>query len=45
MTQKLKIPSPLASLLPVLVLVVLLFFTIRLLGADALGGAVRFACC
>lgn len=38
MTQKLKIPSPLASLLPVLVLVVLLFFTIRLLGADALGG-------
>lgn len=33
-----KIPSPLVSLLPVAVLVVLLFFTIRLLGADALGG-------
>lgn len=27
-----KIPSPLVSLLPVAVLVVLLFFTIRLLG-------------
>ncbi|WP_304322825.1 Na+/H+ antiporter NhaC family protein [Phocaeicola plebeius] len=38
MTQKMKIPSPLVSLLPVAVLVVLLFFTIRLLGADALGG-------
>lgn len=38
MTQKLKIPSPLVSLLPVLALVVLLFFTIRLLGSDALGG-------
>ena len=33
-----KIPSPLVSLLPVAVLVILLFFTIRLLGADALGG-------
>ena len=38
MTQKMKIPSPLVSLLPVAVLVILLFFTIRLLGADALGG-------
>ena len=33
-----KIPSPLVSLLPVAVLVILLFFTIRLFGADALGG-------
>nr|WP_302462993.1 Na+/H+ antiporter NhaC family protein [Phocaeicola plebeius] len=38
MTQKMKIPSPLVSLLPVAVLVILLFFTIRLFGADALGG-------
>ena len=38
-----KIPSPLVSLLPVAVLVVLLFFTIRLLGADA--EVARFVCC
>jgi hypothetical protein len=38
MTQKMKIPSPLVSILPVAVLVILLFFTIRLFGADALGG-------
>ena len=35
-----KIPSPLVSLLPVAVLVVLLFFTIRLWAEVA-----RFVCC
>jgi len=34
-----KIPSPLLSLVPIIVLVVLLFFTIRIFGADALDGA------
>lgn len=33
-----KLPSPLLSLIPLLVLVVLLFFTIRIFGSDALGG-------
>ena len=33
-----KYPSPFVSLLPIVVLIVLLFFTIRLFGADALGG-------
>jgi len=32
-------PSPLLSLVPVLVLVVLLFFTIRIFGSDALAGS------
>ena len=31
-------PSPLVSILPIAVLISLLFFTIRLLGSDALGG-------
>ena len=31
-------PSPLVSILPIVVLIALLFFTIRLLGSDALGG-------
>ncbi len=34
-----KIPSPLVSLVPILVLIVLLFATIRSFGSDALGGA------
>lgn len=34
-----KIPSPLLSLVPILVLVALLFVTIRTFGSDALGGA------
>ena len=33
-----KYPSPFVSLLPIVVLIILLFFTIRLFGADALGG-------
>ncbi|MDR2920687.1 MAG: Na+/H+ antiporter NhaC [Tannerella sp.] len=33
-----KIPSPLLSLVPVLVLVGLLFFTVRIFGSDALSG-------
>lgn len=32
-------PSPLVSLMPILLLVVLLFFTIKSFGSDALGGA------
>lgn len=38
MTKESKYPSPLVSLIPVLVLVILLFFTIRIFGSDALGG-------
>ncbi len=38
MTKVSKYPSPLVSLIPVLVLVILLFFTIRIFGSDALGG-------
>ena len=34
-----KIPSPLLSLVPLIVLVGLLFFAIRIFGSDALGGA------
>lgn len=34
-----KLPSPGLSLIPLMVLVVLLFFTIRTFGSDALGGA------
>lgn len=45
MTQKLKIPSPLASLLPVLVLVVLLFLPSVCWEPMRWAGAVRFACC
>ncbi|MDH6356783.1 Na+/H+ antiporter NhaC [Parabacteroides sp. PF5-9] len=37
--QPQKLPSPLLSLIPVIVLVVLLFFTIRVFGNDTLGGA------
>ena len=33
-----KIPSPLVSLLPVFVLILLLFVTIRTFGSDALSG-------
>ena len=33
-----KIPSPLLSLVPILVLVTLLFVTIRIFGSDALSG-------
>jgi len=33
-----KIPSPLLSLVPIVVLVVLLFFTVRTFGSDALSG-------
>ena len=33
-----KIPSPLLSLVPILVLVTLLFVTIRTFGSDALSG-------
>ncbi len=33
-----RTPSPLISILPIVALIVLLFFTIRLLGSDALGG-------
>ena len=33
-----KIPSPLLSLVPILVLVALLFVTIRTFGSDALSG-------
>lgn len=40
-----KIPSPLVSLLPVAVLVVLLFFTIRLLGLTRWAEVARFVCC
>ena len=36
--QNKKIPSPWVSLLPILVLVVLLFFTISIFGSDALSG-------
>ena len=38
MMQNKKIPSPWVSLLPILVLVVLLFFTISIFGSDALSG-------
>ena len=38
MAKESKYPSPLVSLIPVLVLVILLFFTIRIFGSDALGG-------
>lgn len=38
MTKVTKYPSPLVSLLPIFVLIILLFFTIRLFGSDALGG-------
>ena len=38
MTKTKKYPSPLVSLLPILALIVLLFFTIRIFGSDALGG-------
>ncbi len=34
-----RIPSPLVSLLPVGIMIVMLFFTIRAFGSDALGGA------
>jgi len=37
-TQR-KLPSPLLSLVPVAVLMILLFFTIRIFGSDALDGA------
>lgn len=33
-----KAPSPLVSLLPIVVLVILLFATIRVFGSDALNG-------
>ena len=38
MMQNKKFPSPWVSLLPILVLVVLLFFTISIFGSDALSG-------
>lgn len=38
-----KNPSPLISTIPIIVLVVLLFFTIRLFGSDALGGGSQIA--
>lgn len=38
MMQNKKIPSPWVSFLPILVLVVLLFFTISIFGSDALSG-------
>jgi len=37
--QRSKVPSPLLSLIPIAVLVILLFFTIRMFGADSLNGA------
>ncbi len=37
-----KTPSPWVSLLPMLLLIVMLFFTIRAFGSDALGGASQF---
>ena len=39
MNKNKSYPSPLMSLLPVLILVVLLFFTIKIFGSDALSGA------
>ena len=39
MKDKQSIPSPVVSLLPIAILVVMLFFTIRMLGTDAMGGA------
>lgn len=38
MTKIKKYPSPFVSLLPILALIILLFFTIRFFGSDALGG-------
>ncbi len=38
MEQPQKLPSPLLSLIPLVVLVAMLFFTIRIFGADALSG-------
>lgn len=38
-----KLPSPWLSLIPLVVLVILLFFTIRTFGSDALGGASQIA--
>ena len=39
MTKPDRFPSPLVSLIPVAFLIGMLFFTIRIFGADALGGA------
>ena len=36
--HKTKLPTPLLSIIPVIVLVITLFFTIRVFGSDALGG-------
>ena len=39
-----KAPSPLVSLLPIVVLVILLFATIRVFGSDASMAEVRYRC-